>query len=275
MATTTAETGSGSSNGRPYLFLTLVRHGETVENKTGILQGQTDTFLSDKGIEQAQLAGSKLCDEHFSHVFSSDLKRARKTAEEIVEKSNFSSLIKIVEDSRLQERCYGVAEGSSLQKFNEMAANNSMKTSAFTPKGGETLAEVKKRATEFLNSIIHEIGSSHINGSSISPAQNDDNCVSSQIMNGLESSEHEMHEEQSHLANVLIVSHGGVIRQLLYYFVDDLASEFPSGFNRKVRFVSPNTGLSRFKIIMNEQTKLPEFVKCICLHNTEHLVKAE
>lgn len=168
-----------------------------------------------------------------------------------------------------------MAEGSSLQKFNEMAANNSMKTSAFTPKGGETLAEVKKRATEFLNSIIHEIGSSHINGSSISPAQNDDNCVSSQIMNGLESSEHEMHEEQEHLANVLIVSHGGVIRQLLYYFVDDLASEFPSGFNRKVRFVSPNTGLSRFKIIMNEQTKLPEFVKCICLHNTEHLVKAE
>lgn len=43
--------------------------------------GQTDTSLNDEGIKQAQLAGSKLCDEDFSHVFSSDLQRARKVNE--------------------------------------------------------------------------------------------------------------------------------------------------------------------------------------------------
>lgn len=154
-----------------------------------------------------------------------------------------------------------------------MATNNSMKPSAFTPKGGETLDEVKKRATEFLNSIIHEIGSSHISNNCFSHVQNDD-CASDGI---IQNSEHEVLEEQkqSHLANVLVVSHGGVIRQMLLYFVEDLPSEFPSGSNRKVGFVSPNTGISKFKIFLNEQTKLPEFVKCICLHNTEHLAKAE
>lgn len=168
-----------------------------------------------------------------------------------------------------------MAEGVSKQVFTQMATNNSMKPSVFTPKGAETLDEVKKRATEFLISIICEIGSSHTN-SCCCRVQNG-NCTRSEIMNDLQSSEHEVLEEQkqSHLANVLVVSHGGVIRQLLLYFVDNLTSEFPSGSNRKVGFVSPNTGLSKFKIYLNEQTKLPEFVKCICLHNTEHLGKAE
>ena len=39
--------------------------------------GQIDTFLSEEGIEQAQLVGTKLQDEQFSHIFSSDLSRAR------------------------------------------------------------------------------------------------------------------------------------------------------------------------------------------------------
>lgn len=43
--------------------------------------GQTDTLLSDEGIEQARLAGNKLNDEKFSHIFSSDLKRARKVCQ--------------------------------------------------------------------------------------------------------------------------------------------------------------------------------------------------
>ena len=45
--------------------------------------GQTDTLLSDEGIKQAQLAGNKLNDEVFSHIYSSDLKRARKVCQTI------------------------------------------------------------------------------------------------------------------------------------------------------------------------------------------------
>lgn len=165
-----------------------------------------------------------------------------------------------------------MAEGVSKQTFIQMAANHSMKPSVFTPKGAETLQEVKNRATEFLNSIIYEIGHSHSNNC-CSHTQNC-NGSSSEIIEDFQSSEHEMCEEQkqqSQFATVLIVSHGGVIRQLLLYFVEDLESDLPC--NRQLRFVSPNTGISKFKIFLNEETKLPEFVKCICLHSTEHLAK--
>ena len=71
-----------------------------------------------------------------------------------------------------------------------------------------------------------------------------------------------------------IVSHGEVLYDCCGgNLLDDLGPEFPSGANRQLRFVSPNTGISKFKIIVNEETKLPEFIKCICLHNTEHLAK--
>lgn len=153
-----------------------------------------------------------------------------------------------------------------------------MKPSVFTPKGGETLHDVKERATEFINSIIEEIGHSHSDINNCFSHTQTDNCISTEITEDLKSSGCETLEKEkqrSQLANVLIVSHGGVIRQLLLYFADDLESEFPSGANRQLRFVSPNTGISKFKIVINEETKLPEFVKCICLHSTEHLARED
>ena len=41
-----------------------------------------DTVLSEEGIKQTQLVGIKLQDENFSHVFSSDLTRARKVSDD-------------------------------------------------------------------------------------------------------------------------------------------------------------------------------------------------
>ncbi|XP_058940156.1 fructose-2,6-bisphosphatase TIGAR-like [Pocillopora verrucosa] len=254
-----------------FILLTLVRHGETPENKANIIQGQTDTLLSDEGIKQAQLAGNKLNDEVFSHIYSSDLKRARKTAEEIINQNNCCSQMKIVEDSRLRERGYGVAEGVSNQRFKQMAAENNMKTNIFTPKGGETVAELKERAAKFLNSIIHEIGTSHCSDSS-SSIQNDI-CVNDRIIDEPQTSKcvTQKQEKMSQLANILAVSHGGLIRQLLLHCMDDLPSKFPPGSKRRISFTSPNTGLSKLKIYLKKETKLPEFVECFYLYNAEHL----
>jgi len=152
-----------------------------------------------------------------------------------------------------------------------MAAKNSVKPHNFLPKGAETLDQVRKRVTECFNCIIQEIGSSYTS----CPCQvHEENCVSHQIKNGLISPEEKVYDncKQSYLmANALMVSHGGAIRQLLHYFVEELVSDFPMGFCRKMALVSPNTGISKFKIFLNEQTKLPEFVQCICLHNVDHL----
>ena len=56
----------------------IVRHGETNENRQGIMQGQLDTKLNAAGIEQAQLAANALERVPFQKAFSSDLDRAAK-----------------------------------------------------------------------------------------------------------------------------------------------------------------------------------------------------
>ena len=65
------------------MILTLVRHGETIENKEKIIMGQLDGTLSELGIQQAKKLAERLKDERFDYIFSSDLARAANTAKEI------------------------------------------------------------------------------------------------------------------------------------------------------------------------------------------------
>ena len=51
--------------------------------------------MNDEGIKQAQLAGSKLCDEDFSHVFCSDLVRARKVSDKFDSVPASESVIRV------------------------------------------------------------------------------------------------------------------------------------------------------------------------------------
>lgn len=54
----------------------IVRHGETQENRDGIIQGQLDTALNAVGLEQARMVGEKLRSVPFEIAFTSDLSRA-------------------------------------------------------------------------------------------------------------------------------------------------------------------------------------------------------
>ncbi len=58
----------------------LVRHGETLENAMGIMQGHMNNSLSDKGLSQARRISERLKNECFDVIYSSDLKRAATTA---------------------------------------------------------------------------------------------------------------------------------------------------------------------------------------------------
>lgn len=60
----------------PVLRVYLVRHGETNENRAGIIQGQLDTQLNDDGILQARFCGERLKGVKFVAAFTSDLHRA-------------------------------------------------------------------------------------------------------------------------------------------------------------------------------------------------------
>ena len=70
MNTSTPETPSETQG---HLELWLIRHGETNGNREGSIHGQTDSELSDMGIQQAHKLARRLKHETFDGVYSSDL----------------------------------------------------------------------------------------------------------------------------------------------------------------------------------------------------------
>ncbi|CAI5774000.1 fructose-2,6-bisphosphatase TIGAR [Podarcis lilfordi] len=140
---------------RPAAFgLTVVRHGETRYNKEKILQGQgIDEPLSETGFRQANAAGLYLSNIKFTHVFTSDLLRAKQTTDAILKKSKFCKDVAVKYDARLRERKYGAAEGRPLSDLRTMAKAAGEQCPSFTPPGGETLEEVKARGKDFFEHL--------------------------------------------------------------------------------------------------------------------------
>ena len=62
------------------MHLLLVRHGESLGNASGVLQGRLDYALSDRGIQQAELTAARLADSGAVRILSSPLTRASATA---------------------------------------------------------------------------------------------------------------------------------------------------------------------------------------------------
>lgn len=63
--------------------IVLIRHGESEANRQGIVQGHFDSPLSPAGREQALALAEALSHERFEALVSSDLLRAKETAEAI------------------------------------------------------------------------------------------------------------------------------------------------------------------------------------------------
>ncbi|KAF8469922.1 phosphoglycerate mutase-like protein [Gautieria morchelliformis] len=85
-----------------------VRHGQTAENRQGMIQGQLDTQLDEVGIEQAAAVAQSLKDVQFDAAFSSDLERAVDTANAILTHHPGLPLHKM---SILRERFMGNLQG--------------------------------------------------------------------------------------------------------------------------------------------------------------------
>lgn len=91
----------------------LIRHGQTNWNAEKRLMGSTDIPLNKNGIEQVKSLGQEISQLEISHIFSSDLLRAKETAEII---NNFIN-VDILLDSRLRELNYGDIEGKTLKEI--------------------------------------------------------------------------------------------------------------------------------------------------------------
>lgn len=92
-----------------YCTIYLARHGETEWNEKKLIQGHTDIPLNTKGKKQAMILGEKLKNIKFDAVFSSDLIRAKRTAEIII----LEKKLAVQMTKTLRERYFGKFEGQS------------------------------------------------------------------------------------------------------------------------------------------------------------------
>ncbi len=125
-----------------------VRHGETTWNRDTRIQGHTDIDLNDHGRWQAGRLAEALRDEPIAAIYSSDLRRARDTAQAVAQPRGLPVHAHI----GLRERGFGRFEGHT---WDELALHYPTETLAwrkrmpdFAPPGGETLLQLRERVVE-------------------------------------------------------------------------------------------------------------------------------
>ncbi|MGA2670783.1 MAG: histidine phosphatase family protein [Dehalococcoidia bacterium] len=134
--------------------LILARHGETVWNVEKLYRGRTDVNLDEVGIKQAELLGKYLSNWKLEAIYSSPLRRALDTANIV---------------ARYQKIGVHIAEGFIDFDYGEWQSLPEEEAKRLYPTlhnewhnnphkvkmpGGESLEDVRRRATEVVNDVI-------------------------------------------------------------------------------------------------------------------------
>jgi probable phosphoglycerate mutase len=123
----------------------LVRHGETADNRNGIFQGQAGASLNDEGRAQAGRLAARLSGARVAAVYTSDLLRARQTAEAIAASTGHTPL----DDADLREIFLGAWQGLTHAEIAERFPDEWTAWKAGTGDlrrgGGETYGELATR----------------------------------------------------------------------------------------------------------------------------------
>jgi broad specificity phosphatase PhoE len=143
--------------------LILVRHGESVWNRAGRIQGQVNSPLTDLGINQAKaisdhLSGILLNQE--LEIYTSPLDRAIQTAEIIAQGIDHPSS-KIIIEERLNDFNVGEISGTFgwdkvAEIFPEQAQLRLQDPMRFHPSGGESGAEFEARLRSLLEDLMDD-----------------------------------------------------------------------------------------------------------------------
>lgn len=146
----------------------IIRHGTTAWNKEGRAQGSSDIPLDQEGLSQALALGKRLSKENWDYIYSSNLLRAKQTAEIVSEHTGISN---ISYDTRLREIGGGQIEGTTEKERVSKWGTNWREL--------DLGIESEKSGTSRALSFIEDIANKHTN------------------------------------KNILVVSHGSLIRHLL------------------------------------------------------------
>jgi len=203
---------------RPQLHVTVVRHAETNSNLNHILQGQIDTKLNKCGREQAESVGRRLRKLKIDHIYTSDLSRAKKTAEAIAKHHPDTP---VTTDTRLREKDSGRLSGLSIQQSLDLIKSEGLTWDDY----GEPDDDFRDRVVDFFNDLI----ATHL-------PRNYSDLPSSPKQPGKKRNPH-----------IVIVSHGGTINKLVKkHLIMDL------GFNvndyLSMKYKAKNTSVTKFTV---------------------------
>ncbi|WP_288831439.1 histidine phosphatase family protein [uncultured Corynebacterium sp.] len=133
--------------------LIMLRHGETQYNATKRMQGQLDTHLSEVGIEQARAAARQLEGAGVARIVSSDLARARDTAEIVAEVLGLD----VTTDKRLRETHLGQWQGKThaeVDSWREGIRAHWRNNASWAPPEGESRLDVARRARPVVDELV-------------------------------------------------------------------------------------------------------------------------
>lgn len=137
--------------------LLLIRHGESMANKSHMFIGQTDSPLSEFGIAQAEKTAEYIVSNYtVDKVYASDLKRAFRTGKAVADRLG----LEVIPVKDLRELNVGIWEMTSfkenyrngVQFFLDWETN----LGRIVCPGGESIEYLQKRASEALVRIAEE-----------------------------------------------------------------------------------------------------------------------
>lgn len=179
--------------------LYFIRHGETYLNKYKKMQGWADAPLTPSGEEVAILTGKRLENIKFAGVYSSDLGRTIKTAQIILDHNKQKEDVETKSIRELRETFFGSFEGNNgLEVYKQMADNL-----------GIPQEDIFKKLS--LKEIADEM-------KKVDPTEDTESYDEfwNRILSGLKLITSDV-EEKDEEKNILVVTHGNVIRSIVNY----------------------------------------------------------
>lgn len=162
----------------------FTRHGETLWNLEHRFQGWKDSELTDIGVKRAELLGKRLEEVKIDKIFTSPIKRAKRTAELIRGNKD----IEVIEVEGLKEISFGKWEGMTTEEINaceeyiEELDNLFNRPYSYKSFEGENIKDFTKRLYKAVEDIVNDNGDK----------------------------------------DILIVTHGMCVRYLIAYFKNEL-----------------------------------------------------
>jgi len=142
----------------PYTRLILVRHGETIANRSYRYIGISDEPLSEHGLAQAQQLAGALSILPINAVYTSPLQRAYRTAMPIAERLGLEA----GQLDALSECSFGAWEGLTRAEVMASGEEHALhlqaweRNAALAPPGGESFAEMRRRVCSAVERLALE-----------------------------------------------------------------------------------------------------------------------